>query len=42
MDLVSKVGLGGLVWSFGSSRSGGSSGFGGSCEIDWLGVWMAW
>ena len=43
MDLVSKVGLGGLVWSFGSSRSGGScgscgsSGFGGSCESDWLG-----
>ena len=46
MDLVSKVGLLGLVWSFGSSRSGGScgfcgscgsSGFGGSCESDWLG-----
>ena len=43
MDLVSKVVLGGLVWSFGSSRSGGScgscgsSGFGGSCESDWLG-----
>ena len=29
MDLVSKVGLGGLVWSFGSSRSGGSCGWGG-------------
>ena len=43
MGLVSVVGLGGLVWSFGSSRSGGScgscgsSGFGGSCESDWLG-----
>ena len=31
MGLVSVVGLGGLVWSFGSSRSGGSF------ESDWLG-----
>ena len=46
MGLVSVVGLGGLVWSFGSSRSRGSavscgscgsSGFVGSCESDWLG-----